>query len=130
MIFVDASVLVAIIGEEEDGLALLDRLEFADRRLYSAVAQWETIIALCRSFAFEPVAAREAVEDFLKSHDFEMVPIGEDEARLSFEAARRYGRGRHPAALNMGDCFAYACAKSHGAALLYKGDDFAKTDLA
>jgi ribonuclease VapC len=56
--------------------------------------------------------------------------IGERELRLAIEAHSRYGKGRHPAALNLGDCFAYACAKANGARLLYVGDDFAKTDLA
>ena len=49
---------------------------------------------------------------------------------LAADAYARYGKGRHVAALNMGDCFAYACAKAHGARLLYKGDDAARTDLA
>lgn len=49
---------------------------------------------------------------------------------IATAAYDRYGKGRHPARLNMGDCFAYACAKTHDARLLYKGDDFSKTDLA
>ena len=51
-------------------------------------------------------------------------------AEMAAEAYVQYGKGRHPAALNMGDCFAYACAKANGARLLYRGEDFAKTDLA
>lgn len=58
------------------------------------------------------------------------MPIGAKEADLAVEAMRVYGRGRHPAALNMGDCFAYASAKAAGASLLHKGGDFALTDLA
>lgn len=58
-----------------------------------------------------------------------LVPIGETELALALDAYTRYGRGT-PAALNMGDCFAYGCARAHGARLLYKGDDFARTDLS
>ena len=56
--------------------------------------------------------------------------IGKPEYDLGLEAYAHYGKGRHPAKLNMGDCFAYACAKSHKAKLLFKGDDFTKTDIA
>ena len=59
------------------------------------------------------------------------MPIGERENDGAFEAFHRYGkRSGHPARLNLGDCFAYACAKANDARLLYKGDDFARTDLA
>lgn len=58
------------------------------------------------------------------------MPIGGGEASIASSTYEVYGRGRHPAALNMGDCFAYACAKAVGASLLYKGGDFALTDLA
>ena len=59
-----------------------------------------------------------------------VVSIGELERDEAIRAAARYGKGHHPARLNMGDCFAYACAKTNDARLLYKGDDFSKTDLA
>jgi ribonuclease VapC len=59
-----------------------------------------------------------------------LASIGAEESHEAIMAAHRYGRGRHPARLNMGDCFAYACAKTNAARLLYKGDDFSKTDLA
>ncbi len=59
-----------------------------------------------------------------------LCPIGEPEAVRAFAAFVRFGKGRHPAALNMGDCFAYACAKANNAKLLFKGDDFSKTDIA
>ncbi len=61
---------------------------------------------------------------------FTCVSIGAEELRFALEAHARYGKGRHPAALNMGDCLAYACAKANQAKLLYKGGDFAKTDMA
>jgi ribonuclease VapC len=58
------------------------------------------------------------------------VPIGSAETAEAVIAHRRYGKGHHPARLNMGDCFAYACARTNNARLLYKGDDFSHTDLA
>lgn len=57
--------------------------------------------------------------------------VGAEELRVGLDAYQRFGkRSGHPAHLNMGDCFAYACARTNGARLLYKGDDFARTDLA
>ena len=70
------------------------------------------------------------MQSFQATFGFEMVTIGQPESDLAFEAYRRYGRGRHPAGLNMVDCFSYACARTNSAVLLYKGDDFTKTDLA
>ncbi|WP_244480517.1 type II toxin-antitoxin system VapC family toxin [Methylobacterium sp. Leaf399] len=57
------------------------------------------------------------------------IPIGEAESELAIEAYARFGKGRHPAALDRGDCHAHACAKAHRAALPFEGDDFSKTDL-
>ncbi len=95
------------------------------------MTRWEAVTALCRSFRYDPSTAMEAVGRFAHIKNFRTVPIGEREAVLALEAFTQYGKGRqHPARLNMGDCFAYACAKSHGARLLYKGKDFAETDLA
>jgi len=62
--------------------------------------------------------------------ELRLVAIHLDEMHIALDAYREFGKGRHPARLNMGDCFAYACAKTNNARLLYKGDDFAQTDLA
>lgn len=129
-IFADASALTAIVAGEEDADALADMLDADDGRLCSALAVWETVAGLCRSYALSVQAARERVGRFLEAGRFRFVAIGEEELDLATDAYARYGKGRHPAALNMGDCFAYACAKASGARLLYKGDDFSKTDLA
>jgi ribonuclease VapC len=67
---------------------------------------------------------------FVDAGCFQLVAITDREWVISAEAYARFGKGRHPAALNMGDCFAYACAESNSARLLYKGDDFSRTDLA
>lgn len=129
MIFADASALIAIIAGEAEADALADRLEAASRRLCSAMSVWETVAGLCRSYTFSVPTARAHVRQFLDVGGFQFVGIAEPEFELATEAYAQFGKGRHPAALNMGDCFAYACAKSNRATLLYKGENFAKTDL-
>jgi ribonuclease VapC len=67
----------------------------------------------------------------LATADIEVMPLTDEVGRIALDAFDRYGKGRrHPAQLNMGDCFAYACAKFRGVPLLYKGSDFSRTDLA
>jgi ribonuclease VapC len=61
--------------------------------------------------------------------DFSFVDIGEREFDIASEAYAQFGKGRHPAALNMGDCFAYACARANSARLLFKGEDLRRTDI-
>jgi len=130
MIFADASALIAIISGEPEADSLADLLESERSRLCSALSAWETIAGLCRSTMFSVPAARTHVRRFLEAGAFQFVGIGEREFEIAAEAYAHYGKGRHPAALNMGDCFAYACAKANRARLLFKGDDFAKTDIA
>lgn len=129
MIFTDASALIAIIAGEAGADALADRLEADPERLCSAMAVWETVAGLCRSYAFTPQAARDHVQRFLDAAAIHLVPIGGAELDAAVDAYARYGKGRHPAALNMGDCFAYACARTQAARLLYVGNDFAATDI-
>ncbi len=129
MIFVDASALIAIITGENDADRLSDRLEADPHRLCSALSIWESVAGLCRSYAFDVTAARTQVLIFTKAANIRLVTIGDAELELAVDAYARYGKGRHPAKLNMGDYFAYACAAANGATLLYKGSDFALTDL-
>lgn len=130
-IFVDASALVAMItNEPEDGL-LIDVLATHKNRLCSIIAQWEATVAVARKRAVSAVAAEAEVADFMATFAIRPLAIGAEELRRALEAYDRYGkRSKHEAQLNMGDCFAYACAKSNDARLLYKGVDFSKTDLA
>ncbi len=130
MIFTDASALIAIITGEDDADILADRLEADPERLCSALSVWETMAGLCRSYTLSVSIARAHVQRFLNTGGIRLVEIAEAEWVIAADAYARFGKGRHPAALSMGDCFAYACAKSNHAKLLYKGDDFAKTDLA
>jgi ribonuclease VapC len=129
-IFVDASALIAIIAGEPDADALINALEADPQRLCSPISVWETVAGLCHSHTFSVPAARGHVQRFLDLLVFERISIGEPEYLLALDAYAHYGKGRHPAKLNMGDCFAYACAKSRRAKLLFIGEDFTKTDIA
>ncbi|WP_294307068.1 type II toxin-antitoxin system VapC family toxin [uncultured Sphingomonas sp.] len=129
-LFVDASALVAIILKEPDVDMLADRLERHENRLTSAVALWETMAAVRRARDTSVELARAKVERFRLALGLRLMPIGAKEADLAVFAHARYGKGHHPARLNMGDCFASAGAHGQDAELLYKGDDFALTDLA
>lgn len=131
-LFLDASAVVAMIAKEPEALELADRLDEASALLWSPIVKWEATVAIFRLRKYEsPFFAREDVFEFGKEYGVELVSIGEHEGELAFDAFRLYGKGvKHPAKLNMGDCFAYACAKANQAKLLYKGNDFAKTDLA
>lgn len=129
MIFADASALIAIIAGEAEADDLADVLEAERLRLYSAISAWETVAGLCRSYTFSIPAARAHLRRFLETGGFQIVGIGEREMEFAVEAYAQYGKGRHPAALNMGDCYAYACAKTNRAKLLFKGGDFGMTDI-
>ncbi|MGH6956411.1 MAG: type II toxin-antitoxin system VapC family toxin [Caulobacteraceae bacterium] len=128
--FVDASALRAILLGEDDAGLFIDKIEAAPRRVTSAIAVFETVRAVLREARGDAGRAREIVAAFLREAEIECVEIGAAECEAALEAMGRFGKGRHPAALNMGDCFAYACARSRGSPLLFKGDDFGKTDIA
>jgi ribonuclease VapC len=129
MIFIDASAMISMMAGEADADALADVLAAHRKRLCSALSLWETAAGLCRSYGFTVTSARAVIKSFRDAHGIELVAIGEREYDLGAQAYADFGKGRHPASLNMGDCFAYASAKAHEAALLFKGDDFTKTDI-
>jgi ribonuclease VapC len=116
--FVDSSALVAILLREPEADRLADRMSGQSTLLASPLA------------IFETAAAEARVRAVLIAAGIEVVAIDDAAGRAALDAFERYGKGRgHPAQLNMGDCFAYALARLSGGALLYKGDDFARTDL-
>jgi ribonuclease VapC len=128
VIFVDASAMISMMTGEGDADALADRLEADPLRLCSAISAWETVAGLCHAYTFSVSSARAEVKSFMTLNEFKFVSIGEREFDLATEASK-FGTRKHPAGLNMGDCFAYACAKANDAALLFKGDDFSNTDI-
>ena len=125
MIVVDASALVAIGLDETDSEAFLQAIATSDAAVVSAINYVETGVVLVRHGIF---AARDHLDDWLRAFSVEVVDSpGSGAAALA--AYLRFGRGFHPAKLNLADCFAYALARQLDAPLLYKGDDFAKTDI-
>ena len=130
-IFVDASAIVAIVYGEPEADDFADVIEQHNDRCYCAVGAWEAAQAIARLRKIALTQAAAAVASFAFEASLRLVPIGEAEGREAVAAHARYGKGTgHPARLNMGDCFAYACAKTNDARLLYKGDDFSHTDMA
>jgi ribonuclease VapC len=129
MIFVDTSAMISMMAGESDADDLADRLGAERLRFCSAISVWETIAGLCRTYMFSAASAQTVVQSFVELNNLRLVNIGERELDLATRAYTEFGKGRHPAALNMGDCFAYACAKANQARLLFKGHDFARTDI-
>lgn len=128
-IFVDASAIVAMVAKEPEAGPFAQYLSVETDRITSPVALWESVRAVARARGVEIAEARGLVLDLLRDAAIRMVPIGFEEGELAIEAHERYGRGVHEADLNMGDCFAYACTRRHGAEIMFKGNDFIHTDL-
>ena len=128
--FVDASAIVAILTREPEADALADALERARSPITSPIAIFEAALGICRKRHASVEEAEHDVREFLQMAAIRAVAITEKEAEAALVAFSRYGKGRgHPAQLNLGDCFAYAMAKNHRTALLFKGEDFDKTDI-
>jgi ribonuclease VapC len=127
--FVDASALTAMLTDEADARVLLARMQNYPKRITSPLAVWETVVAVARILGLTARDAESAVEDYLKLMGITVVAVAAETRTLAIEAYDRYGKSRHPAALNFGDCFAYACARRERVPLLYKGDDFPQTDI-
>ncbi|MBU4433613.1 MAG: type II toxin-antitoxin system VapC family toxin [Alphaproteobacteria bacterium] len=128
--FVDASAWVAILADEPEALAFEGRLIEAALVLISPIVVWETVRAVARIIQIEPGEARQLTLGYMARIGARTVAIGEIEQAEALDAHTRFGKSVHPARLNMGDCFAYACARTHGVPLLFKGDDFSLTDIA
>ncbi len=124
---IDASALIAILRDEPDANLYARAIEEATRRRVSAVNFVEAAIVIDGSR--DPVASRR-FDELLAAAQLIVEPVTRDQAQLAREAYRDFGKGSgHPARLNFGDCFSYALAKVTSEPLLFKGDDFAKTDL-
>ena|SRR5215216_97227 len=129
--FIDASALPAILLAEPDADQMADAIEKAHRRYTSPIALFETIASLMSKKDLPRDLAEEQVHVLLSASAIETVAITDAIGRMAVDAFDRYGKvRRHPAQLNMGGCFAYARAKARGTFILYKGADFAQTDLA
>lgn len=129
--FVDASAIVAMIAGEPGADVLADRLAAASSAFTSPIAIFEATLAIRRIRSTTVGDARARVAAFLDIANVRVVALTPETSDVALDAFARYGKGAgHPARLNLGDCFAYACARITQAPLLYAGDDFSRTDAA
>ncbi len=126
MIVVDSSALVAILKAEPEADEFQQILA-ANRCLLSAVSHLETSQVLIS--IKNTAASAKGLDDLIGSAGIQIVGFDQAQAVLARDAFVRFGKGRHPAKLNLGDCAAYALAMSRGLPLLFKGTDFALTDV-
>lgn len=124
---IDTSALVAILSNDRERRAFNEAIEGTESRSLSTASFVET------SMVLESRYGADAVRDldlFLATARIALSEIDAEQAHLAREAFRRYGKGRHHAGLNFGDCFSYALARILDAPLLFKGDEFSRTDVA
>jgi ribonuclease VapC len=126
VIVIDTSAIVAILRKEAEATSFVEKIVDAERCFLSAVSFFEASIVLIGRGA--PDLAGE-LDALVERAVIEIVPFDEGLARDSRAAFTRFGKGRHPAGLDFGDCASYALAQARGLPLLYKGDDFAKKDV-
>jgi ribonuclease VapC len=141
--FLDASALVAILGQEEEADYFLDKIQQSQKPIfYSSLSMYEAVISLAQKKKKEALGeqvptppslideCQKNMEGFLEEVGAKEVSVGGGMHRKAIEASRTYGKVvAHPARLNFGDCFSYACAKAYRLPLLFKGNDFSQTDI-
>jgi ribonuclease VapC len=125
-VILDTSALLAILRDEAEAVAFAEAIERATVCRMSAASLLEAAIVIDASS--DPIASRR-LDEFVDTAGIIVEPVTLEHAAIGRAAYRDFGRGRHPAQLNFGDCFAYALAATSGEPLLFKGDDFAQTDL-
>lgn len=122
----DTSAFLAILFGEPEAESMARAIEQDPRRYVSTVNLFEASIVIENR---RGRAALSRLDLLVLEAEIAALPFRIEEMRIAREAYRRFGKGRHPAALNFGDCIAYASAKALGEPLLFKGDDFARTDI-
>jgi ribonuclease VapC len=122
----DTSAVLAVLFDETERRTFTEAIEAAERRLFSAASFVGTSMILESRHGAEGVRA---LDRLLAAANVEIVAVDLAQANAAREAFRQFGKGRHPAGLNFGDCFAYALAKCRAEPLLFKGGDFSQTDV-
>ena len=123
---VDASALLAILQAEPEARGFAEAIEAAASPTLSVVSFVEASMVLDSRYG---AAGRDWLDRLLRECGMEPVPVDLEQARIARDAFRDFGKGRHPARLNFGDCFSYALARQRSETLLFKGGDFALTDI-
>ena len=124
---IDSSALVALLGMEPEAARLAAAIEADGTRLISAASVFEAAVVI--ESRYGPEGGRE-LDLLVAKAGLSVEPVTAQQAEIAREAWRRFGKGRHPANLNFGDCFSYALARVTGEPLLFKGTDFPQTDAA
>ena len=124
---IDSSALLTILFGESDAGDFIDALACPGRKFMSSVNKLEASIVV---EARKGAAGSAALVRLLAAAEVETIPFDSGQAEIAMAAWRRFGKGRHPAGLNLGDCATYALASTLNDSLLYKGGDFSKTDIA
>ena len=123
---VDTSAIVAILLGEAEAGRFAEMIEADPMRLISAASVLESALVVENELG---EGGERELDLLLLTAGIEIVPFSVDHLRVARQAFRTFGKGRHPAGLNFGDCFSYALSKTTGEPLLFKGNDFAKTDV-
>jgi len=125
-VILDSSAVVAILRAEPEAPAMARAVDRAETCAVSAVSYVEAAVVI--DSGRDPIASRR-FDDFFRESEVVVESVTPWQAEIARQAYRDFGRGRHRAGLNFGDCFAYALAKEKGETLLFKGDDFCHTDI-
>ena len=124
---VETSAVLAILLDEPEAAEFAQLIEDDPAPVISAASVVEAGIVLISRHGLD---ARDDLRDFLEQGGLQVEPVTAEQAELALDAYQRYGKGRHRAGLNFGDCFAYALCQATGQPLLFKGQDFSQTDIA
>lgn len=129
LMFIDSSVIVAILSRESDATEFANKIEAAQCST-SALVILEAAMRLSTKLGIDPVEVEHRIQALMDEARITLAPMDARTASLAIKAYADYGKGRgHPAQLNLADCLSYACAKAQSIPLLYKGKDFSHTDL-
>lgn len=123
---IDSSAVIALLGNEPEALAIARAIAHDSTRMIAACSALETSIVLASKYGDDAVRDMDLL--FFRA-EIAIVPFARDHYVLAYEGWRRFGKGRHEAALNFGDCCSYGLSLATGEPLLFKGNDFSKTDV-
>ena len=126
---IDSSALVAIMTNEEDSFYFATKLSVDSVRATIPTVVWEVAVNIARKRDLQVVDAKIELQRFLDALDIDIVAIPPEVGMAAVDAYDRFGKGRHPTALNFGDCIIYAASKLLNQPLLFKGEDFTQTDV-
>lgn len=124
---IDTSAVIAILQKEDEAQRFAELIAADRYRLMSAVSYLESAIVIGSRYG---ATGREQLDALIQAHEIAIIPFSQTQSEAAKTAYFTYGKGHHPAKLNMGDCCSYALAKVTGQPLLFKGNDFSQTDLS